>query len=265
MARVRVIHWKAAEAVPLLDLCRDAGHDVEFDGESPFPAVIRAIRQNQPDAVVIDLSRLPSHGREAALALRRTRYSRHIPIVFVGGEAEKVAALRELLPDAAFTAPGRLAAKLKTVCGRPVVNAIAPPSVSERYGHRTKAQKLGIREGSTVAVFDAPRDYATLLAEMPAGVEFVENPATAHPVTLWLVRDPEAYRQALRPMRRLAARTKLWIVWPKGGASGLTQNVVRELANDVGLVDYKICAIGERWSGMVFAPRKAPKNAGSEP
>ena len=257
MARVRVIHWKAAEAGPLLEVCRGAGHEVEFDSEVPSPELIRGIRKNQPDAVVIDLTRAPSHGREAALALRRTKYSRHIPIVFVGGEADKVAGVRALLPDAAYTTRGRLAAKLKLVCGRPVRNAVAPPTVAERYGQRTKAQKLGIREGSSVAVFDAPRDYAAVLGEMPDGVELVENPEETHPVTLWFVRDPEAYRQALRRMRRLAAATKLWIVWPKGGVGGLTQNVVRELANEVGMVDYKICAVGERWSGMVFALRKA--------
>ena len=46
----------------------------------------------------------------------------------------------------------------------------------ERYGSRTVAQKLGIKEGSTVAVIDAPRDYAAALGELPAGVEIVEDP-----------------------------------------------------------------------------------------
>jgi len=262
MARVRVIHWKAAEAGPLVEVCRAGGYEVEFDGDIPAPELVRSIRHKQPDAVVIDLTRLPSQGREAALALRRTKYSRHIPIVFVGGEPEKVAAVRVMLPDAAYTTMGRLCAKLKSVCGKPVLGAIAPPSVMERYGHRTKAQKLGIREGTTVAIFDAPRDYAAALGEMPEGVEMLENPDEPQPVTLWFVSDPEAYRAALRPMRRLAAKTKLWVIWPKSdGPRGtnrrLTQHVVREMANEVGLVDYKICGISEHWSAMVFAPRKA--------
>ena len=256
MPRVRIVHWKGSETGPLLEVCRSGGFDVEFD-DIPFPELVRMIRHNQPDAVVIDLTRLPSQGREAAIALRRTKFSRHIPIVFVGGEPEKVARVREFLPDAAYTTVGRLCAKLKSVCAKPPANPIAPPGVMERYGHRSKAQKLGIRADSTVAVMDAPRDYLAALGELPEGVTVVEDPDEPQPVTLWFVRDPEAYRLALQPMRRWAPKTRLWILWPKGAKSGLTQHVVRELANEIGLVDYKICAINERWSAMVFAPRKA--------
>jgi hypothetical protein len=58
-------------------------------------------------------------------------------------------------------------------------------------------------------------------------------------------------------MKAIAGRTKLWVVWRKGSTNGLTQYVVRQSANDVGLVDYKICAIDEHWSGMAFAVKKA--------
>jgi hypothetical protein len=259
MPRVRVIHWKASEAGPLLDVCRAGGFDVEFD-DIPGPDLARTIRHRQPDAVVIDLTRMPSHGREMGIAIRRTKFSRHIPIVFVGGEPDKVAGIREFLPDAAYTTLGRLCSRLKTILARPPANPIAPPSVMERYGDRSKAQKLGIRAGSTVAVMDPPRDYAAALGEMPEDVTMLENPDDAQPVTLWFVRDPEAFRMALRPMRMLAPKTRLWILWPKGAASGLTQHVVRELANEIGLVDYKICGINERWSAMVFALRKAAAN-----
>jgi hypothetical protein len=65
-------------------------------------------------------------------------------------------------------------------------------------------------------------------------------------------------------MRSLAGKTKLWVVWPKAkskakskaASNGLTQNVIRAGGIEVGLVDYKICAVSERWSGMVFAPRR---------
>jgi len=61
-------------------------------------------------------------------------------------------------------------------------------------------------------------------------------------------------------MRSLAGKTKLWVVWPKAKSkatsNGLTQNVIRAGGIEVGLVDYKICAVSERWSGMVFAPRR---------
>jgi hypothetical protein len=56
-------------------------------------------------------------------------------------------------------------------------------------------------------------------------------------------------------MRKLAARTKLWILWRKG--SSVTQPFLRESAAEVGLVDYKICSVDATWSAMLFARRKA--------
>jgi hypothetical protein len=127
----------------------------------------------------------------------------------------------------------------------------------ERYSSRTKAQKLGIKEGSTVAVVDPPRDYEAVLGDLPDGVELLENPASVHPVTLWFVRDPEAYLAALRRMRAIAGKTKLWVVRPKGPKSELNEKFLRAAGNEGGLVDYKICAIDEQWTGMIFARRKS--------
>jgi CheY-like chemotaxis protein len=256
MTRVRIIHWKPAESAPLIEACRACGFEVEY-AEMPFPALAKEIRHNQPDALVIDLTRLPSHGREAAMAIRRTKYSRHIPIVFVDGEPEKVEGVRKQLPDAVFTTRGKLCAAIKKACANPVANPVAPPGVMERYGSRTKAQKLGIREGSRVAVVDPPRDYEAALGELPEGVEFVEDPVSVHPVTLWFVRDHAAYLAALRRMSDIADKTKLWVVRPKGPKSQVNENFLRSAGNEVGLVDYKICAIDEHWTGMIFARRKS--------
>jgi CheY-like chemotaxis protein len=256
MPRVRIVHWKPADAEALLETCRAGGLEVEFD-PAALPDAARTIRRTMPDALVIDLTRMPSHGRELAFAIRRTKYTRQIPIVFVDGEPEKVEAIRRQLPDAVFASRRQLCARIKSACGKKIRNPVTPPGVMERYASRSKAQKLGIKEGSTVALFDAPRDYAAVLGEMPAGVELVEDPDAVHPVTLWFVRDPREYRIGLGRMRAIADRTKLWIVWRKASTGGLTSNLIREAANEAGLVDYKICAVGAQWSGMVFARRKA--------
>jgi CheY-like chemotaxis protein len=264
--RVRVVHWKDSEAEPLLQACRDCGFEVEYTAKD-LPLIARAIRTTMPDALVIDLTRLPSHGRELALAIRSRKYSRSIPIIFVDGAPEKIEAIRQLLPDAVYATRRQLCSKVKAACAKKLVNPVAPPTVMERYGTRTKAQKLGIKEASSVAVITAPRDYLSMLGEMPSGVEFHEfddAPDRSHPVTLWFIHDPHEYRQGLRHMRSLAGKTKLWVVWPKAkskatskaASNGLNQNVVRAGGIEVGLVDYKICAVGERWSGMVFAPRR---------
>jgi hypothetical protein len=259
MARVRIVHWKAPEAGPLIEACRTFGFEVEYD-DVKFGELAKIIRGKPPDALVIDLTFLPSHGRDTALAFRQTKYARHIPLVFVDGEPGKVEAIRRLLPDGVFVSRKQLCPRVKAACAKPVANPVIPPGVMAIYGSRTVAQKLGIREGSTVAVIDAPRDYAAALGELPADVELVEDPASfqeRHAVTLWFVRDPRVYQAGLRRMQKIADRTKLWVVWRKGSTNGLTQYVVRDAAIEAGLVDYKICAVNAQWSAMAFARRKS--------
>jgi hypothetical protein len=220
------------------------------------------IRQSVPDVVIIDLSRLPSHGREVAVWLRGRKATRHVPLIFVDGEPEKVERVRELLPDALFIGLAQLRATLKKVAAKtargeaPAKDPIVPPQIMDRYGSRTAAQKMGIRAGSTVGVLDAPRNYAPVLGEMPENTEFSEDAEEVHPVTIWFVHEPEPFLSNLRQMRAMAGKTKLWILWRKGQKNGMTQNFIREAAIDAGLVDYKICAVDGTWSAIALARRK---------
>jgi len=255
MPRVRILHWKPAEAAPLVEACRAAGHEAEYE-DLRGSALSRAIRDSSPDAIAIDLSCLPSHGREVAVWLRGNKSTRHIPLVFVNGEAEKVARVKELLPDATFTTTGKIAAALRSACRKRATDPVVPPQMMDRYKTRTTAQKLGITAGSTVGVIDAPRDYPAALGALPEGVEVTEDPEEARSVTLWFVHDPEGLLAGLRRMRSMAHRTKLWILWRKGQKTGFTENVIREAALDAGLVDYKVCSVNERWSALAFARKK---------
>jgi len=93
MPRVLLVHWNASEAPDRLERLRALGHDPEhapLDG----PGVMRSLETARPAALVIDLSRLPSHGKEVGLHARMKKTTRSIPLVFVGGEPAKVAALR---------------------------------------------------------------------------------------------------------------------------------------------------------------------------
>jgi len=257
MPRVRLIHWKASEAAALRAALRAAGHTVDYD-EQVASGGFRAIRESPPDAFVIDLSRLPSHGREVATFFRGRKPTRQIPIVFVGGEPEKVEAIRKLLPDAVYTAPGRLRSALRAALANQPASPVVPTAMMARYASRSTAQKLGVREGSTVALIDPPRNYAAVIGDLPAGASFEEMPdetaAAARPITLWFVHDAAACRAGLPGMQKLAAHTKLWMLWRKG--SGVTQPFLRESAAAVGLVDYKICSVDATWSAMLFARRK---------
>lgn len=256
MPRVRVIHWKAAEAAPLIEACRGAGFDVEYL-ERDGGAICRAIRSNPPDVVAIDLTRLPSHGKEVAVWLRNTKSTREVPIVFVGGDPLKVAAIRELLPDAAFCETGKVASAIKRQSRR--ANPVTPLPMMERAREKSAAEKLGIVAGDAVSCIEPPRDFPALLGELPEPVEFREDQDS--PTTLWFVHSREALLENLRRMRTMAPRTRLWLLWRKGSkgfaGAGLTQNTLREMAREVGLVDYKICSVNDSWSGMLFARKKA--------
>ena len=258
MRRVRLVHWKAEEAAPLVEKLRAAGYRVDYNFEVDF-RISPAVRAEQPAAVVIDLSRRPSHGREVATVLRGIKLTRHIPIVFVNGAPEKVEAVRKILPDAAYTSGARLPSTLRQAIAKAPANPVVPAQMMDRYKQRTAAQKLGIAPDTRVALFDAPADYERVLGEIPPGATLLERPRERCEVTLWFVREPASFHAGLMRMRARAADTKLWMLWPKRtarAAAAITQQVIRESAIAVGLVDYKICAVNETWSALAFAQKR---------
>jgi CheY-like chemotaxis protein len=259
MARLRLLHWKAAEADPVLGVLKSTGHSVEYE-EQFRTELMRAWRKSPPDAFIIDLSRLPSQGKEIAIALRQSPATRTTPIVFCQGEERKVAALRALLPDAAYcdlpNLKDAVATALKAAPAEGVVPVAMPVAMMDRYGGRTTAQKLGIKPGSTVALLEPPSHVESILGQLPADVEFVDGEAN---VTLCFLHDPNAVRQAFSDLRSQAARTRLWMLWRKKTSnhhSGVTEPAVREAGLSLGLVDYKICSIDKNWSAMLFTRKR---------
>ncbi|HZL57282.1 MAG TPA: hypothetical protein VFC21_09385, partial [Bryobacteraceae bacterium] len=150
--RIRIVHWKPAEAAPLIGAVRAAGFEPEYGGDLDFPALSRAIHANLPDAVLIDLSRLPSHGREIEIWLRGIKATRNIPLLFANGEDAKRERVRKDMPDATFTTTEKLGPSLQAACLEPVRNPIVPPRMMERQRDKPTAMKLGIAPSSTVAV-----------------------------------------------------------------------------------------------------------------
>jgi hypothetical protein len=252
---VSLIHWKAEEAQALIDLMEGAGFAVHYAGDQKGMRLPQ-LREMNPVAAVIDLTRMPSYGRYWAAEVRASKSLRHLPLVFVDGDAERVARVKADLPDATFTTRDQLAAILKRV--KPVANPVAPSRMMASTA--TVAQKMGIKAGFRVAVFDAPRGYAKVIGDLPAGASFEEEPEEIAPVTLWFVREADDYLSGLRAMKKIAAQSKLWVLYPKQKKgktqTGITQFVVRESAIHVGLVDYKICSVDETWTGMALAVKK---------
>ena len=261
MARVRLLHWKASEAAHHIGVLRRAGYRVDYE-EQFRPALVKEWRDSPPDAFVIDLSRLPSHGREIAIALRQSPRTRCIPIVFCGGAEEKVARIRNLLPDATYTTVEELCSTLRqALVSRPPGNPIRPIQMMDRYGSRTAAQKLGIKECSSVRLIDPPKNVMQVLRELPSNVEIVEGDSVERAsVTLCFVQERHSLLEVLSRARPLATASKLWILWRKGGSAArgdVTESQVRNAAIDLGLVDYKICSVNGVWSAMLFAVKRS--------
>ena len=251
--RLRVVHWNANEAQALVEPLTAAGHTVELTA-SIASGILKQMRALPPDAVVIDLSRQPSHGREVAIAIRSAKPLKHLPILFVDGEPEKVGAVRRMLPDATFTTRSRLLTALKRA--RPLKDPVQPPPMMERFGNRTTAQKLGITAGMRVAVIDPPAGYERAVGPLPEGAVLEENPRELLRLTLWFTRDPDSMLARMRKMAALAAQSRLWILWRKNKLDGLDGGLIRAAGIDAGLVDYKICSVDAVWSGMAFAVKK---------
>jgi len=127
------------------------------------------------------------------------------------------------------------------------------------YSKKTLIEKLGIKDGFSIAVLEAPRDYPKTLGRLPGTVkanqrlrpdlDFIQFFCRAR-------RDLEEQYPALKSS--LAPNGSLWISWPKGSSkveTDLNENIVREVGLKQGLVDVKVCAVDETWSGLKFVFR----------
>jgi CheY-like chemotaxis protein len=257
---VLVVHWKEAEVAPRLARVRDAGYTARWAGADGQVAGER-LREKRPDAVVIDLGRLPSHGRALAGWLREHKDWRSLPLVIVAGDPEKTERLRADLPDAVYVDGWeRVPAGLREALAR---GPLARPAKIDRpdYSGTPLAKKLGIRAGARVALLGAPAGFEKTLAPLPPDVR---TGSRAHPeadvVVLFVRTRAELEKRLSGPAKALQPGSGLWIAWPKksaGTSSDLDGNVVRTTGLATGLVDNKVCAIDALWSGLRFARRRA--------
>ena len=128
------------------------------------------------------------------------------------------------------------------------------------YSGTPLAKKLGIKQGSKVHLVDAPPGYHKLLAPLPEGVEFVPRLAeTTDLVHFFSTREARLAKALSAIRKKMRADAVVWVSWPKRAArvaTDLTEDAVRELALPLGLVDVKVCAIDDVWSGLKLVVRK---------
>jgi hypothetical protein len=126
------------------------------------------------------------------------------------------------------------------------------------YSGTPLPQKLGIKGGTTVALIDAPRGFVASLGDLPDGVTF-STAARKPALTLWFVRTRAEHRKKLAKIVRLAEHGHVWTIWPKltsALASDISETYVRNAGLQAGLVDFKVCAVDDTWSGLKFAKRR---------
>ncbi|MEX2219674.1 MAG: DUF3052 family protein [Phycisphaerales bacterium] len=138
------------------------------------------------------------------------------------------------------------------------------------YSGTPLAKKLGIKEGSRVSVLSGPRGFRGVLKESGgAGAAYCTSRAGGpfDVVVLFTKREVDLASRFGAAAGRLTEAGGLWVAWPKrasGVATDLTEDTIRELGLAAGLVDNKVCAIDEVWSGLRFVKRvrdRAPKQS----
>jgi CheY-like chemotaxis protein len=258
MPTIQLVHWNAAEARPLAERLTAAGYAVASD-VSDVPALLKRLRAAPPVAVVIDLSRLPSQGRDIGMALRVTAVTRGVPLLFVGGDPLKVDPIRARLPDAVYATWDGIEETLAQAIASPPRHPVAIRSQLDGYSGKPLLTKLGIRPGMRVALAGEPEGFRALLDPLPEGAAFCSLGETPFQLVVWFVRSGRELQDGMPPMAQGIGAAGLWVAWPKRTSSLVSdvgEKEVRSFGLALGLVDFKVCAIDSTWSGLLFKRRK---------
>jgi len=127
------------------------------------------------------------------------------------------------------------------------------------YSATPLTKKLGIKEGSRVALVNPPEDLQSTLGELPHRVEFIKRPTKSVDIIIFFVLTERALaRDFAKLATMLTPNGMIWIGWPKkssGVSTDLSFERVQRIGLNAGLVDVKICAIDDTWSGLKFVYR----------
>lgn len=127
------------------------------------------------------------------------------------------------------------------------------------YSGKPLASKMGIKAGQRIFIINAPDGYDVTLGVLPDGVELVDELDGLFDLIQYFVTERSVYERDFPVLRdHLTTAGMLWVSWPKKASKMLTdvdENFIREFGLANGLVDVKIVAVDERWSGLKFVRR----------
>jgi DUF3052 family protein len=128
------------------------------------------------------------------------------------------------------------------------------------YSGTPLAKKLGIKSGSRVFLSKAPKNYTSLVAPLPDGVRMAARiSATTDLVHLFVTSRNDLERTLRSMLTQLRNDAPIWVSWPKkssGVPTDITEDTIRAVALPMGLVDVKVCAVDDVWSGLKLVVRK---------
>jgi hypothetical protein len=265
---LRLICWNEVDASARAAILRRAGYRVIADPPENAGGMVRYFRQLSPDAVVIDLDRLPSHGRELGLSLRASKSTSHLRLVFVGGSPAKIEMVRAAIPDAIFTPwDNGVAAAIEHAIAQPEPSRLHSRELPKDTSAGALERKLDIKSQTHFVVVSANRNDSQwldeLLTSVPEGAIRQRRLDPTTTLALFLVASRRDLIRAFgQAQSSLPPKASVWIVHPKQTsplAADFNQDDVREAGLAHGFVDYKVCAVDKDWSALKFARRTVTK------
>ena len=128
------------------------------------------------------------------------------------------------------------------------------------YSGTPLAKKLGIKAGSKIFLSQAPKNYLQWVAPLPADVSIVPHLTRTTDIVHVFTTERATLHKALPSfLKTLRPDAMIWVSWPKKAAkvpTDITEDVIRALALPLGLVDVKVCAVDDVWSGLKLVIRK---------
>jgi hypothetical protein len=127
------------------------------------------------------------------------------------------------------------------------------------YSENPLVKKLGIKTGAQLYVYMAPEEYIDWLYPLPEDVTFLKKyKAELDFIHLFVKQQKEFQTEFLKGKKHLKKDGMMWISWPKKSSkvdTDLDENIIRTFGLKAGLVDVKVCAVNEVWSGLKFVFR----------
>jgi len=121
------------------------------------------------------------------------------------------------------------------------------------YSGTTLAKKLGIREGSRISLFNQPDYYFNLFTDFPTDVKIIKGNSKVDFIHYFTKEEMQLIKDIAKLKSSIEQNGMIWISWPKKSSkvkTDITEDIVRNHALKNGLVDIKVCAVDETWSGL---------------